>query len=426
MKIILSYITKFIQSISFFLLTLSAILLFTIFNETYTLDLLEKNNYYQELYTTTKEEVSNYLEQSGLEESILDDVISENNIQKTIMTTLDNLYTNQEIKTDTTTITNTLTTKINDYVKENDITVESKNTIPTLVAKLVSIYQEEVSYNNIFEKVRPMFNKAHQLAKIILVVSIIVSFITYLINRYLFKDRNIIVSLFTNSILLIGLVLYTKSTINIDMITFYNTSISNILKEFINSILTHINLIGIISLILGLFFSFLSTGFFQKLKSNKKLFSFLLVLVWMIVIFNFSNQNGTKSTNTSDIVTSMVVNVTTNATNKEYTREEVKKKVEDSTFYIRKTAHFTEYLILGILVLNLLSNYGKINKRMLLLALIFCYLYAVSDEIHQIFITGRTAKFLDTLIDGTGALIGITMFSIFKNSKICRNLSNDN
>ncbi len=426
MKIILSYITKFIQSISFFLLTLSAILLFTIFNETYTLDLLEKNNYYQELYTTTKEEVSNYLEQSGLEESILDDVISENNIQKTIMTTLDDLYTNQEIKTDTTTITNTLTTKINDYVKKNDITVESKNTIPTLVAKLVSIYQEEVSYNNIFEKVRPMFNKAHQLAKIILVASIIVSFITYLINRYLFKDRNIIVSLFTNSILLIGLVLYAKSTINIDMITFYNTSISNILKEFINSILTHINLIGIISLILGLFFSFLSTGFFQKLKSNKKLFSFLLVLIWMIVIFNFSNQNGTKSTNTSDIVTSMVVNVTTNATNKEYTREEVKKKVEDSTFYIRKTAHFTEYLILGILVLNLLSNYGKINKRMLLLALIFCYLYAVSDEIHQIFITGRTAKFLDTLIDGTGALIGITMFSIFKNSKICRNLSNDN
>ena len=62
MKIILSYITKFIQSISFFLLTLSAILLFTIFNETYTLDLLEKNNFYPELYTTTTEEVSYYFD----------------------------------------------------------------------------------------------------------------------------------------------------------------------------------------------------------------------------------------------------------------------------------------------------------------------------------------------------------------------------
>ena len=45
MKIILSYITKFIQSISFFLLTLSLILLLTIFNESYILELLENNNY---------------------------------------------------------------------------------------------------------------------------------------------------------------------------------------------------------------------------------------------------------------------------------------------------------------------------------------------------------------------------------------------
>ena len=152
MKIILSYITKFIQSISFFLLTLSLILLLTIFNESYILELLENNNYYQELYLNTKEEVSNYLEQSGLEENILDNVITKDNIKKTIITTLDNLYTNKEIKTDTTTITEELAKRINDYVKTNNIQVENKNTISTLVAKLVSIYKEEISYNNTFEK----------------------------------------------------------------------------------------------------------------------------------------------------------------------------------------------------------------------------------------------------------------------------------
>lgn len=221
MKIILSYITKFIQSISFFLLTLSLILLLTIFNESYILELLENNNYYQELYLNTKEEVSNYLEQSGLEENILDNVITKDNIKKTIITTLDNLYTNKEIKTDTTTITEELTKRINDYVKTNNIQVENKNTISTLVAKLVSIYKEEISYNNTFEKARPLFNKVHLLSKIVLVFSIIISIITYLINRYLFKDRNIIVSLFTNGILLIGLVLYIKNIISINDITFY-------------------------------------------------------------------------------------------------------------------------------------------------------------------------------------------------------------
>lgn len=52
----------------------------------------------------------------------------------------------------------------------------------------------------------------------------------------------------------------------------------------------------------------------------------------MLVIFNFSSQNGYKSTKTSDVVTSMVVNVTTSVINKDIPREEVKKKVEDSTF----------------------------------------------------------------------------------------------
>ena len=66
MKIFLSYTMKFIQSISFFLLSLSLILILTVFNEDYVLDLLDNHNYYQELYDNSIEEVSYYLEQSGL------------------------------------------------------------------------------------------------------------------------------------------------------------------------------------------------------------------------------------------------------------------------------------------------------------------------------------------------------------------------
>ena len=120
----------------------------------------------------------------------------------------------------------------------------------------------------------------------------------------------------------------------------------------------------------------------------------------------------------------MVVNVTTNVRKQEITREEAKKKVEDSTFLIRKLAHFTEYLILGILIIRLLRTYGKLNVRMIVTAIVICFLYAASDEIHQIFVLGRTAKVLDTLIDTSGASIGIIFYCIFKNK--WRNLSNDN
>ena len=218
-----------------------------------------------------------------------------------------------------------------------------------------------------------------------------------------------------------GLVLYIKYTIDINNIFFYNNSISNILMEFINSVLKCMLVTGIVSFLLGLFIVFMVTGTFKALRKNKKLFHSILVIIWMLVIFNFSSQNGYKSTKTSDVVTSMVVNVTTSVINKDIPREEVKKKVEDSTFLVRKTAHFTEYLILVILVLQLLRDYTKINKRMLIVSLIICYLYAVSDEVHQIFISGRTAKVLDTFIDGAGSLVGITIYSIYQSK--CRKMS---
>lgn len=422
MRLLLSYIMKFIQSISFFLLSLSLILILTVFNEDYVLDLLNNHNYYQELYDNTLEEVSYYLEQSGLNEEVLNNVISVKSLKNEIITTIDNLYTNQKITVNTEEFQNNLTTNINNYIKDNNIRVDNKDTVNILTKKLVNIYEEEVSYNNTFEKVRPMFNKAYKLTKIILYLSIIISIITYLINRYVFKDRNIIASLFTNFVILVGLVLYTRYTIDINNIFFYNTSISNILMEFINSVLKCMLVTGIVSFVLGLFIVFTTTGTFKKLRQNKKLFHSILVIIWMLVIFNFSSQNGTKSTKTSDVVTSMVVNVTTSVTNKDIPREEVKKKVEDSTFLVRKTAHFTEYLILGILVLQLLSDYTKINKRMLIVSLIICYLYAVSDEVHQIFIPDRTAKVLDTFIDGAGSLVGITIYSIYQSK--CRKMSN--
>ena len=422
MRLLLSYIMKFIQSISFFLLSLSLILILTVFNEDYVLDLLNNHNYYQELYDNTLEEVSYYLEQSGLNEEVLNNVISVKSLKKEIITTIDNLYTNQKITVNTEEFQNNLTTNINNYIKDNNIRVDNKDTVNILTKKLVNIYEEEVSYNNTFEKVRPMFNKAYKLTKIVLYLSIIVSITTYLINRYIFKDRNIIASLFTNFVILVGLVLYIKYTIDINNIFFYNNSISNILMEFINSVLKCMLVTGIVSFLLGLFIVFTTTGTFKALRKNKKLFHSILVIIWMLVIFNFSSQNGPKSTKTSDVVTSMVVNVTTSVTNKDIPREEVKKKVEDSTFLVRKTAHFTEYLILGILVLQLLSDYTKINKRMLIVSLVLCYLYAVSDEVHQIFIPDRTAKVLDTFIDGAGSLVGITIYSIYQSK--CRKMSN--
>ena len=78
-------------------------------------------------------------------------------------------------------------------------------------------------------------------------------------------------------------------------------------------------------------------------------------------------------------------------------------------FLVRKTAHFTEYAILGSLFfLNLKSwQRSKSSTSMnILLSLIFSFLYACTDELHQIFVPGRSAQFRDILIDTLGASFG--------------------
>ena len=48
----------------------------------------------------------------------------------------------------------------------------------------------------------------------------------------------------------------------------------------------------------------------------------------------------------------------------------------------------------------------KMTLRMFISAL-FCFVYALSDEFHQMFVDGRGASFTDCLIDTSGALLGI-------------------
>lgn len=82
------------------------------------------------------------------------------------------------------------------------------------------------------------------------------------------------------------------------------------------------------------------------------------------------------------------------------------------TIIIRKLAHFTEYLVLGILVLNA-CKYNNV-KDMLKLSILICILYALGDEIHQLFITNRDGNIIDVCIDILGSLCGIGIIRLRK------------
>lgn len=137
----------------------------------------------------------------------------------------------------------------------------------------------------------------------------------------------------------------------------------------------------------------------------KKYILVSMVLICLGTIFYFSNQIGNKSEKMSDVVTLKIIAGVKKVTGKEISKKEMEKIVKDMRTYIRKTAHFTIYLILGIFIYFTLKCYQI--KHIVIYSLVFCFLYACSDEIHQLFVEARTGRLIDVFIDTVGALIGI-------------------
>ena len=88
-------------------------------------------------------------------------------------------------------------------------------------------------------------------------------------------------------------------------------------------------------------------------------------------------------------------------------------KLEVNVFnhMVRKYAHFFAYMILGILSVNALYLNGIKDRKAILYSFIISFLYAVSDEIHQIFVPGRAGQVMDVVIDSLGGIIGIAIYA---------------
>ena len=141
----------------------------------------------------------------------------------------------------------------------------------------------------------------------------------------------------------------------------------------------------------------------------KKIISFIVLILWMIVIFSFSSADANKSTGTSDKVITTMIEIKDKITNNETPNNEKEIIVKNSSFYTRKIAHITEYLILGFLTFNLLKQYSVTN---IYYAIGLSILYSCTDEFHQLFISGRSGSIRDVLIDTIGILIGTYLYKL--------------
>lgn len=142
-------------------------------------------------------------------------------------------------------------------------------------------------------------------------------------------------------------------------------------------------------------------------RLNKGL-SFLLLFVWIGLIFSFSSQDASESSEMSNHFLNVFINVI------EWFEPEFSDRFDMSVFHgiIRGLAHFFLYFFLGIFSFNVFHIFFKDWFRLVVDATLFSMVVGIFDEIYQSFVPGRALMMEDILIDTLGAFLGSSLIAL--------------
>lgn len=142
-------------------------------------------------------------------------------------------------------------------------------------------------------------------------------------------------------------------------------------------------------------------------KKRKVVFSWIFLLLIMLLIFLLSSQSTVETQQLSKTMSEKILAIQNRIFSETgYYRYDV----EEINWKLRKLAHFTLFLMLGIATSSILARRWSDSRNWILPALLICILYAAGDEFHQMFVMGRTASIQDVILDTGGAITGIAWY----------------
>ncbi len=150
---------------------------------------------------------------------------------------------------------------------------------------------------------------------------------------------------------------------------------------------------------------------------GKKIIYLSLSLAWMCLVFWFSSQTADNSSNQSIFITERIIRL--------FIDNPSPSLLSFAETLVRKLAHFAEYFILAFFVFNTINSWSNSRiRRLSIITVAICCLYAISDEIHQYFVPGRACRAFDVAVDTAGSAFFCVVYYFF--SKIFfKNRSSD-
>ncbi len=149
----------------------------------------------------------------------------------------------------------------------------------------------------------------------------------------------------------------------------------------------------------------------QTGKWNPKILVSGVCLVLLIglycLIFAFSDQDAEASGSLSTLVTEKCVRIVNTLAHRNWSDALMKSMVDYLEHPVRKLAHFSEYAMMGALLYGMWRPWKQRGKKLYLLIVSWVFLSAFLDELHQYFVPGRYANFLDVFLDTFGGCCGM-------------------
>lgn len=140
-----------------------------------------------------------------------------------------------------------------------------------------------------------------------------------------------------------------------------------------------------------------------------RLLRWVPVILCMAAIFSFSAQNAEESNKVSSGVVEIIEPIVEPIV-KDLDPVSRASFMSDLTTFVRKSAHFFIYALLGASFVFALWGFDH-KRRILLLgvSVLLSFVYACTDELHQSFVGGRGPAFTDVLLDTAGAALGAAL-----------------
>ena len=244
------YIESFLISIVVLILTSCLVLRFTLLNQNYIEDRLDKSNFYTNLVNDLNTSIDEDLMSTGFDITLVNDLYSTDSFKEDIHSILISLYNNLEYNYDSSKFREDLTNNVYNLLKEKKASYNDKE-INSFINKIVKDYDNQAGIVKYVSELSKIINIL-EIASLIIIIVCIIILVVFILRKKRDSLNYLSISLFFTSFLYLFLYFYINIKFDIKNFVFYNNSISYLVRELFTNFLNILLVISIIYIIISI------------------------------------------------------------------------------------------------------------------------------------------------------------------------------